>query len=354
MNCTKKVRLEDLRHFEGDPSLMLAGNEEGYWKALPLSLTVDPSANTFLTIKDNEMVLGSIPSHNLTLSGAVIGSGNLGSTINTGFSYPLNAGNQRITSVAYPSANSDAANKQYVLDNTGGGGGSSPIIGDLSGTVTIGSTSTLTLNRPINAGNQRIIGTASPSSSTDATNRNYVDAKYNSNRNYIDSVKNMDIGVTGDVNGFLSLGNTQTLRESNEINHNFSCQQIFWPSSTTYVGIAHYCKNSAESMDYNITYQSGSTGQRYWHQELNIFPGKLGSSQRGEFSFKYYSPELWFKTIMTLVATNPTSFVNIQGDLTVNGKVYANAFLLNNADDLEKRILNLEQKIKDILENNGK
>jgi hypothetical protein len=70
--------------------------------------------------KDGERV--KVPEEgpgNIILTGAVSGSGPLGTSVSTNFSYPLNAGNNRITNVSNPSNLQDAATKNYVDSQVG-------------------------------------------------------------------------------------------------------------------------------------------------------------------------------------------------------------------------------------------
>lgn len=69
---------------------------------------------------DGEKVKTPPSSKDISLTGAVTGTGFIGSPINTIFSYPLNAGNNRIVSIAEPINAQDAATKNYV-DTQGGG-----------------------------------------------------------------------------------------------------------------------------------------------------------------------------------------------------------------------------------------
>ncbi len=90
-----------------------------------------PSIENYPTDTAPEFVLGfnenrervKIPDTQgeITLTGAVTGTNYVDSPVTTSLSYPIYAGNNRITNLANPSSSQDAATKNYV-DNQGGGG----------------------------------------------------------------------------------------------------------------------------------------------------------------------------------------------------------------------------------------
>lgn len=73
--------------------------------------------------------------HSLTLTGAVTGSGSLGSPVNTTLSTPIDANNKKITNVESPVGDKDAANKEYVDSNSGG---TVTLTGAVTGTGKVG------------------------------------------------------------------------------------------------------------------------------------------------------------------------------------------------------------------------
>lgn len=118
---------------------------------------------------DGEKVKTPPSSKNISFTGVITGSGLIGTSIETSFYYPLNAGNNRIISVGEPVSAQDAATKNYV-DNR-----SVSFNGAISGSGVIGSSITTSFSYPINAGNNRIVSVGEPVSAQDAATKNYVD-----------------------------------------------------------------------------------------------------------------------------------------------------------------------------------
>lgn len=118
---------------------------------------------------DGEKVKTTLTSENINLTGAIIGSGSSGASINTTFSYPLNAGNNRIVSVGEPVSSQDGATKNYVDNKT------VSLTGAISGSGVLGSSISTSFSYPLNGGNNRIVSVAEPIGAQDAATKNYVD-----------------------------------------------------------------------------------------------------------------------------------------------------------------------------------
>ena len=86
-------------------------------QALPITASGDITG----TLKLGETHPLTIGNKNISLSGAIAGSGLLGGSISTTFTYPIDAGAQKIVNVVDPTMDTDAATKKYVDDNAGGG-----------------------------------------------------------------------------------------------------------------------------------------------------------------------------------------------------------------------------------------
>ena len=159
-----------------------------------------------------DSAIGAIPGGTVTLSGAVSGSGAVGSTISTTLLTTLNnvpiptsqvnLNSQKIIGLASPTAGTDAANRNYV-----GSAITSTVVsltGDVGGSAYLGSqintTITSTLNQipaatgSINVNSNKIINLAAPTLAADATNKTYVDGLVTTNSNISGSD---NISVTG-------------------------------------------------------------------------------------------------------------------------------------------------------------
>ena len=99
----------------------------------------------------------------------------------------LNMGSKRITALHTPLVSTDAATKKYVDDSVGGSG---PDLSDyLEKDGSVPMTGNLNLN------NKKIVNLATPTSTTDAATKKYVDDK-----NILDFKKDGSVAMTGNLN----------------------------------------------------------------------------------------------------------------------------------------------------------
>ena len=100
------------------------GNANAYTDgeiATTQALPITASGDIIGTLKLGETLPLTIGNKNISLSGVITGSGILGGSISTTFTYPIDAGAQKIVNVVGPTVDTDAATKKYVDDNAGGG-----------------------------------------------------------------------------------------------------------------------------------------------------------------------------------------------------------------------------------------
>lgn len=162
-----------------------------------------------------DTAIGSIPGGSVTLSGAVSGTGSVGSTISTTLLTTLNnvpiptsqvnLNSQKIIGLASPTVATDATTKGYV----DGAISSIPaatitLAGAVTGSGAAGTSITTNLITKLNAvpapiasvdfSNQKILNLATPTLATDGTNKTYVDSLVTTNSNISGSA---NVTVTG-------------------------------------------------------------------------------------------------------------------------------------------------------------
>ena len=91
--------------------------------------------------------------------------------------------NQKITSLATPTANTDAATKLYVDQAVTGGGSINQIVNSLNANskLTANQTEVTNGSTPLNMNSQKITSLADATAATDALNRQTADGRYYAN-----------------------------------------------------------------------------------------------------------------------------------------------------------------------------
>lgn len=152
--------------------------------AAGLALKVSKSGDTMTGAL---VVQSSVTANSLQVNGAATISGLLTASSGANFGSTLSMGNNKITSLATPTAGSDAANKSYVdaavssgssglnnkYDKTGG-----PISGNvqISGTLQVTGTTTTSSSIILSGGSSQVTLPNAPLAATDACNKAYVDS----------------------------------------------------------------------------------------------------------------------------------------------------------------------------------
>lgn len=296
----QELNLDDLNPYEGDDVLLLSENTKGLWKQLsfsPTEFTTTPTS--LLAFYDNKIVsttAGSIG--NIELTGAVTGSGTLGSPVNTTLSdnldissynqlFNLNASGN--TTFEYK-INSGLAFYFYQKAVKGSNWVASVYnLYDSNPTFEIRTSDSL--NNPICSINNiaanfsyRPLIVSSPTASNHATDKGYVDSE-------IVNLQNLNIGVSGDVAGNLRLGITSNLSLSSSISPTFRYFNYYWQDTTASdFGVHNYLPDNASPPHFVQTYYGGSN--RRW---LMVFKPGFSSQPTAAFELNFWHQSSGFE-----------------------------------------------------------
>lgn len=273
-----------------------------------------PTINTDAATKS--YVDASHPSSNITLQGAITGSGLTGAPISTTLNTTLNnipiptaavsLNSQKITSLATPTVATDATTKGYVDSAISSIPASSIILqGDISGTGTTGTAFNTTLNKTLNSiaiptedvnlNYHKIINLLTPTNLTDAASKGYVDSHLPSS----------SITLTGAISGSGTTGSSITTTINSKLN------QI--PIPTANVDINN---NNIINLSAPTTGLMGAN-KNYVDQISNI----SGSSNITVTGNNPKVINLATTTVVSGVYTSPTLTIDVNGRITnaING-----------------------------------